>query len=384
MASAPLVACDVFDAATTRAAVTALSTAQELAVDVEADSLHAFAARLCFVQVATNDGIWLFDTLSPDVQVLALAQPLKDAQKTKYFHAAQGDLQYLAEAGLRVSGLFDTHRAATLLGWPKVGLADLVLVRHQVVLDKGHQQADFSERPLPEALRNYIADDVRYLCDVGRWVKEACQQADILEEVELDCQRLCEEASVRPDINAMVPKIPKGSLSEPMQLLASAIGEQLHRKRLEWAEKANFPMGRMLSNAALVAIATKAPTTEKELAHAQGVRSAFVREHGDEVLALVRQLIEDMRHGRLGGAQTVRPRRDSREKKRDDALRAWRAEKAAERRVTPSVVLSNPLVEALAAKPPLQLEDLAEIPWFGQKRIALYGEALVKLLSAMS
>src|SRR5439155_4011128 len=87
---------------------------------------------------------------------------------TKFFHAAGGDLQYLAEAGVRVKGLFDTHRAATLLGWKKVGLADLALERLQVTLLKEHQQSDFSIRPLPPGVREYIADDVRYLVEIGR------------------------------------------------------------------------------------------------------------------------------------------------------------------------------------------------------------------------
>ena len=139
----------------------ALSRRDDIAVDIEADSLHAFHARLCFVQVATEDGIWLFDTLAEGVRADILGKVFTDAAKTKFFHAAGGDLQYLAEAGIRVNGLFDTHRAATLLGWEKVGLADLVLKRHNVVLDKAHQQSDFSLRPLPEDMRRYIADDVR-------------------------------------------------------------------------------------------------------------------------------------------------------------------------------------------------------------------------------
>ena len=79
----------------------------------------------------------------------------------------------LAEVGVRVRGLFDTHRAATLLGWPKVGLADLVSERLGVTLDKAHQQSDFSLRPLPPQMRTYIADDVRYLSELGRLVSAA-------------------------------------------------------------------------------------------------------------------------------------------------------------------------------------------------------------------
>src|SRR5690348_12796961 len=159
--------------------------------------MHAFRARLCFVQIGTEKDVYLLDTLAPGVDVAELAPLFADPAKTKYFHAAGGDLQYLASAGVRVKGLFDTHRAATLLGWPKVGLADLVLEKLGVKLLKEHQQSDFSIRPLPDSMKAYIADDVKYLVEIGRQVKAACVAADILEEVELDCARMAEEAAAR-------------------------------------------------------------------------------------------------------------------------------------------------------------------------------------------
>src|SRR5207237_715921 len=105
--------------------------------------------RLCFVQVATDHEVFLFDTLAPGVRADLLAPAMGDPARTKFFHAAGGDLQFLAEAGVRVRGLFDTHRAATLLGWAKVGLADLARERMGVELPKEHQQSDFAQRPLP-------------------------------------------------------------------------------------------------------------------------------------------------------------------------------------------------------------------------------------------
>jgi ribonuclease D len=61
-------------------------------------------------------------------------------------------------------------------------------------------------------------------------------------------------------------------------------------------------------------------------------------------------------------------------------LKAFRSEKAVERKVTPSAVLPNPLVDELAARPPADVETLARVPYFGEKRVRLYGEALVALL----
>jgi ribonuclease D len=352
----------------------------ELSVDVEADSMHAFQARLCFVQVGTDSQVFLLDTLAPGLALSPLAQAFADPAKTKFFHAAGGDLQFLAEAGVRVKGLFDTHRAATLLGWPKVGLADLVRDKVGLELAKEHQQADFAQRPLPPELRHYIGEDVRYLTEIGRQVRQACAEADILEETLLDCERLADEATVRPDLTRFNPKLPRAGLSEAQLSLAFALARALHLKRLEWAEAANVPMGKMLSNAAVTAIAIQPPKTPRELVKREGVRGAFVREHGDEVLALIGHLEKQAERGELP-PEEARPKPDPKRKKREEALKAFRSEKAAERKVTPSVVLPNAIVDALSREPPKDTDALAQVPYFGEKRVRLYGQELLALLA---
>jgi ribonuclease D len=384
MATFPTSATDIETAASAAQAALELSTAPELAVDLEADAMHAFRARLCFVQVGTDTSIYLFDTLLPEVTVDGLAQIFANPAQTKFFHAAGGDLMFLSEVGIRVKGLFDTHRAATLLGWQKVGLADLVFERLQVKLAKEHQQSDFSLRPLPPAMREYIADDVRYLSEIGRQVREECRKADILEEVELDCQRLCDEAADRPAANAPFRvKLPRQELSKEKLAVGQALGRELHTLRLKWAEAANVPLGRMLSNAAVTAIALRPPTNMKTLARSEGVRGGFVREHGEEVLALVARLTEEAKTGVLEPEVEDKGPRDPKRRKREEALKAWRVEKATARKVTGSVVLPNPLVEQLASEPPPSLEALRVMPYFGEKRLGLYGEELLKLLAGV-
>ena len=382
MPTYPQGALDVVDAAGAQSATRRLEEVRELAVDLEADSMHAFRARLCFVQLGTDDEVFLFDTLQAGVEARLLAPLMADPARTKFFHAAQGDLQFLAEGGVRVQGLFDTHRAATLLGWPKVGLADVARERLGVELPKEHQQSDFSIRPLPPAMREYIANDVRYLCELGRNVREACREAGILEEVLLDCVRLCDEAAARPDVGAdYKPKLPRAGLSPAQVTLANAIAHALHRKRLEWAEKENVPMGRMLSNMALADIAVKLPANPRELARAAGVRGSFVRTYGDEVLAVVREQVEKGRRGELEPEREAKAPRDANRRKREDALKQFRMEKATERKVTPSVVLPNPILDLLASQPPKSQEELAQVPYFGEKRLQLYGPALLELLA---
>jgi ribonuclease D len=374
---------DVTEPGQLAAVTAALGQVKEFSVDVEADAMHAFHARLCFVQIGTDTQIFLLDTLQPGVEISSQAEVFGNPKVTKFFHAAGGDLQYLAEAGIRVKGLFDTHRAATLLGWPKVGLADLVMEKLNIKLLKEHQQSDFSLRPLPPGMRDYIADDVRYLTEIGRQVREACEKSAILEEVELDCARMAEEAARRPDLaTEFKPKIPKGGLGASQVRLAEEIAWELHRKRLEWAKQADVPFGRMLSNAAVGAIAALPPNDAKDLQRREGVRGAFVREHGEEVLAMIKDKIQQQREGKLPeGAPTQE--RDPKRKRREDALTDFRKARANDRKVTPSVVLPNALIQDISANPPKSLEELQANPWFGEKRVRLYGADLLKLLTTI-
>lgn len=372
---------DVTDAATLQHTESALAHSNELAIDLEADQMHHFHQRLCFVQIASNDGIYLLDTLAPQVSLAGLAGYFSDASRTKFFHAASGDLQYLAQAGIRVKGLFDTHRAATLLGWPKVGLADLVLEKLGVALKKEHQHSDFSIRPLPASMREYIADDVRYLNEIGRQVKKACIDADILEEVELDCARMTEEAVSRPAVGAeFKPKLVRQGKSPEQLRLGEAIALALHQKRLQWAEAADVPMGRMLSNAAISAIASTLPKSPKELQRCEGVRGAFVRQYGDETLALIADWVARSAAGTMPSPAPAADR-DPARKKREERLKEFRALKAPERKVTPSVVLPNALIDDLSRQPVPNLEALSRFTYLGRKRLMLYGQALVGLLS---
>jgi ribonuclease D len=226
-------------------------------------------------------------------------------------------------------------------------------------------------------MRTYIADDVRYLTELGRQVKAAVEAADIAEEVRLDCERLTDEAVARPTVASFTPKIPR-NLPPAEQAFQLAAGARLHALRLVWAEAADLPMGRMLSNAAIQELISRPPRDLRALSRTPGVRGQVVREHGEEVLALLTQLKAAAERGDLPLLEAAV--RDPGRRRREDALKAFRAQRAAERGVTPSVVLTNPLVDQLAAAPPSSLEELAAVPYLGEKRLRLYGEALLEVL----
>ncbi|MBV9145248.1 MAG: RecQ family ATP-dependent DNA helicase [Acidobacteria bacterium] len=64
-----------------------------------------------------------------------------------------------------------------------------------------------------------------------------------------------------------------------------------------------------------------------------------------------------------------------------DALREWRRDAARQQNVPAFVILHDSNLEELCRRRPSTLDDLRRVPGFGQRRIELYGEPLLKLLS---
>ena len=368
---------DVVDAPGAQAAARKLAAAPELAVDLEADAMHAFRARLCFLQVATDQERVPLRHAPARGGAPRCSRPLMgDPARTKFFHAAPGDLQYLAEAGVRVQGLFDTHRAATLLGWPKVGLADLARERLGVELPKEHQQSDFSLRPLPPGMRDYIANDVRYLVELGRQVTRGVPQGGHPRGGAAGLRSACATRRRRGRTWARTSsRSCRARGCTPAQVaLANAIAQALHRKRLEWAEADNVPMGRMLSNMAITDIAVKPPSNPRELARAAGVRGAFVRAHGEEVLALVRELLEKSRAGRAeAGAGAEGAEGPEPAQARGGAQGVARGEGAGAQGDALGGAAQPRASTRSLSRPPANLEELRAVPYFGEKRVRLYG-----------
>ena len=132
-----------------------------VSLDTEADSFHHYFEKVCLVQVAVAGEIFLVDPLGP-VPLAPLLERL--ASRRLLMHGADYDLRLLYRLeGFRAGTLFDTMIAAQLLGEREVGLSALLQNRLGVALDKAHQRADWSARPLPSGLVAYAAADVAHL-----------------------------------------------------------------------------------------------------------------------------------------------------------------------------------------------------------------------------
>ena len=113
----------------------AIKSATWLALDTEADSLHAYPEKVCLIQISTAAGDELIDPLG-EINL----DPLLDALNAHelIMHGADYDLRLLRKHHEFVpSAIFDTMLAARLLGERQFGLSSLVEKFLGVKLDKG-------------------------------------------------------------------------------------------------------------------------------------------------------------------------------------------------------------------------------------------------------
>ena len=163
------------------------------ALDTEADSFHHYHEKVCLVQLTADRGDVLVDPLA-GIDLEPLRAPLEDAGTRKILHGADYDVRIL-HRDFRFSprGIFDTMIAARLTGATAFGLAALLEAHLDVRLDKAHQRADWSIRPLPVAMADYAAADTRYLhalaailearlAELGRldWAREEFERIEVV------------------------------------------------------------------------------------------------------------------------------------------------------------------------------------------------------------
>jgi len=162
-----------------------LRAASWVAVDTEADSLHAYPEKVCLIQISTPAGEELVDPLAGfDLAPLLAALSGREL----IMHGADYDLRLLEKHHRFIpSSVFDTMLAARLIGERQFGYSSLVEKYLGVKLEKGPQKANWARRPLTERMAKYARNDTRYLrpledrlrgelISLGRleWHQEAC------------------------------------------------------------------------------------------------------------------------------------------------------------------------------------------------------------------
>ena len=350
-----------------------------IAIDTEGASFHRFVDRIYLLQLSTRTQTAIFDPLAigkPE----RLGRILEDERVEVVFHDADYDLRLLhQDYGWQTTHIFDTRIAAQLLGIRAFGLAALLERYFGIKLEKKHQRADWSMRPLPQDMLDYAAQDTMYLLDLRDRMRADLESAGRMEWAREEFQRLeGTHWDTEPDANGFL-RI-KGTRDLNRRQLA--LFRELAAWRDDVARELDRATFRVAGNEALLEVARQAPRTMDELTSIRGVPRGIAGRRGKDILDAVKRGLEvpDAELPRFPRA----PRwdRDPDFDARVSRLRAVR-EAAAERlALDPGVLISRERLETIARLSPATLDELLTVPDLRRWQAAEMGEGMLEAVRA--
>lgn len=356
-----------------------ISDVNELALDTEGASFHRFLDRIYLLQLSTRERSAILDPL-PIGSPAGLGELLQSKSVEVVFHDADYDLRLLhQDYGWHVTNIFDTRIASQLLGIKSFGLAALLEQFFDVRLDKKHQRADWSMRPLTADMLDYAAQDTRYLLQLkdhmtrelerrGRlhWAKE--------EFARLEGTRWEAEESMEGFLRL------KGARDLSRQELA--VLREVANWRDTVAAQLDRATFRVMSNEVLFDLARRAPKSVSELSAIKGMPKGMIERGGADIIAAIRRGLEvpEAQLPKFPRGQRWNKDRDFDEKVA--RLKAVRDAAATRLELDPGVLCSRERLESIVRSNPKTLEDLAAVPDLRHWQIDEMGEGFLRALSA--
>ncbi|MFN2397952.1 MAG: ribonuclease D [Gemmatimonadaceae bacterium] len=353
-----------------------------IALDTEGASFHRFVDRIYLLQLSTRDVSAIIDPLAV-TSLTELGRLLVSPATEIVFHDADYDLRLLhQDYGWHVTNIFDTRIAAQLLGLKSIGLAALLEQYFGVKLDKKHQRADWSVRPLTRSMLDYAAQDTMYLLQLREILKGALERLGRWEWVTEEFQRL-EGTRWEPDTGGEATDDDANAFmrvkgARDLSRRALAIFRELILWREAKARELDRATFRVVGNEPLLAAAQRTPGTVAELESIKGMPRALLERRGNEILDAIRrgQAVAEDSLPRFPKSQ--RWERDPDFEPRVNALRSAR-EKAAQRlNLDPGVLCSREKLEAIARKKPATLEELSAIEGLRRWQVTELGTEFLK------
>lgn len=355
---------------------------REMALDTEGASFHRFVDRVYLLQLATPTGNAIIDPLTVDAATLGpLGVLLESIDVEAVFHDADYDLRLLQQDyGWHVRNIFDTRVAAQMLGLKAFGLAALLDRYFGVKMDKKHQRADWSMRPLPDDMLEYAALDTMYLLELRDRMKAELQQKGRLEWAREEFARLEGTKWDADDPGAAFLRL-KGARDLDRRQLA------VLRELVPWrdavAREMNRATFRVIGNEQLLEIARAQPTTREDLARIRGLSRGMMERRSQDVLDAVRRGMEVSEDDLPRFPRSPRWDRDPDFDIRVNALKTVRDDVSQKLGMDPGVLASRERLEAVARRKPGNRDDLGDIPELRRWQVELLGEGFVRALKGI-
>ena len=357
--------------------LTDIAGVREIAVDTEGASFHRFIDRIYLLQITTRERSAIIDPL-PIGMPKALGDILQDQEVEVVFHDADYDLRLLhQDYGWHVNHIFDTRIAAQLLGIKAFGLAALLEQFFGVKLDKKHQRADWSLRPLTQGMLDYAAQDTKHLLDLRDELKSRLEKLGRWEWAREEFVRLEGTRWEDDDTSLSFLRI-KGARDLTRRELA------ILRELVPWrdsvardVDRATF---RVMGNEVLLDIARTAPRSVRELSVLKGMPRGILDRGAHAILAAVQRGLEVAEEHLPRFPRAPKWDREEDFDDRVSRLKSVRDSAATRLNLDPGVLCSRERLESIVRRKPSNVGDLEDVPGLRKWQIAEMGEDFLRAL----
>jgi ribonuclease D len=246
-----------------------LAECRRFGFDTEFVGEDSYHPRLCLIQVACADALYLIDPLSVgplDVFWSLVVDPANQV----VVHAGREEVRLCRLWSGRPPGnLFDLQLAAGLAGlaYP-LSHAALVSQLLRVQLPKGETLTEWRTRPLTRAQVRYALDDVRYLLPLWEILSARLRERGRAEWAHEEFGRLAGSLDTEEPVVARWRKL-RGLGSLDRRRLA--IVRELYEWREEVAARTNRPARTIVRDDLIVEIARRNPARERDLHVVRGL-----------------------------------------------------------------------------------------------------------------
>jgi ribonuclease D len=330
----------------------------ELALDTEGASFHRFIDRIYLLQLSTREKHAVIDPL-PIGPPAGLGKLLEDARVEVVFHDADYDLRLLKQDyGWKINNIFDTRIAAQLLGYTAFGLAALLERFFDVKLDKKHQRADWSMRPLTPDMLEYAAHDTRYLLELK-------------DRMSAELERMGRMGWAREEF-ALLEGTRWADEEPGMGFLKLKGARDLNRRELAvlrelvpWRDSVAKSMDRatfrVLGNEQLLDIARTQPVSRDALSKIKGMPRGILEQRGTDLVDAVQRALAVPESDLPKFPRAPRWDRDPDFDTRVSALETARDDAAKRLALDPGVLCSRDRMEAVARRNPASVAEVMEV-----------------------
>jgi len=357
--------------------LTDISNVKELALDTEGASFHRFLDRIYLLQISTREQSAIIDPL-PIGSPAKLGQLLESKNVEVVFHDADYDLRLLhQDYGWHATNIFDTRVASQLLGIKSFGLAALLEQFFDVKLDKKHQRADWSMRPLTPDMLQYAAQDTRYLLQLKDHMKGELNRRGRMHWAEEEFARL---EGTRWEAEESMEGFLRIKGARDLSRRELAVLREVANWRDTVAAQLDRATFRVMGNEVLLELARRAPKSASELGTIKGMPKGMIERAGADVVAAIRRGVEapEAELPKFPKAQRWNKDRDFDEKV--GRLKSVRDAAATRLELDPGVLCSRERLENVARSGARTVQDLAAVPGLRRWQIEEMGEGFVRAL----